>query len=119
MLKGNIIFLDDTPALAVTVGIGEDVKAPRDLAALEKNGWVIDDSLTMVYKAWLAGKRQGDIPTDSRFEDWVDNVAEIDARPSRKQIEQAVLMGAMDQAQADKLYAYIEAEEGEAPAPPA
>lgn len=119
MIKGNVIFLDDSPVLPVTIGVGEDVKAPRDLAAMEKAGWVIDDGVRMSYKAWLAGKRQGDIPVDSKFENWIDNVAEIDMLPTRKQVEQAVLMGSMDQEQADKLLAYIEADEGEAVAPPA
>ena len=119
MIKGNVTFLDGSPALGVTIGVGEDVKAPRDLAAMEKSGWVIDDGITMTYKAYLAGRRQGDIPQNIKFEDWVDNVAEVDLRPSRKQIEQAVAVGTMDAEQAEKLLAFMEAEEGEAPARPA
>lgn len=120
MIKGTISFLDGSNALGVTIGLGEDIKAPRDLAALEKQGWVIDDSMTMAYKAWLAGKRQGDIPADSKFESWIDNIAEIDVKPSRRQVEQAMAMGAMDQEQGAKLLAFIEADyAGEAVAPPA
>ena len=119
MIKGVITFLDGKPSLGVTIGLGEDIKAPRDLAAMEKSGWIVDDGMTAAYKAWLAGKRQGDIPTDSRFEQWVDSVAEVDLKPSRKQIEAAVAMGAMDAEQAEKLLAYIEADAaGEAVAPP-
>lgn len=118
MIKGTIVYLDNTPAIGVTIGLGEDVKAPRDLAAFEKQGWVIDDALTTSYKAFLAGRRQGDIPTDTKFEVWIDNVAEVDLRPSRKQIEQAVALGAMEVDQADKLLKFIEADEqGEAQAP--
>lgn len=118
MIKGSIKFHDGS-AIPVTIGVGEDVKAPRDLAALEKQGWVIDDGITATYKAWLAGKRQGDIPRDSRFEEWVDGVVELELLPTKKQVEQAVLMGAMEQDQADKLLTLIEAEQGEAQAPPA
>ena len=42
-----------------------------------KEGWVIDDALTASYKAFLAGRRQGDIPADVKFEKWIDNVAGI------------------------------------------
>lgn len=108
MIKGVITFLDGAQPVGVTIGLGEEVKAPRDLAAFEKNGWVIDDALTTVYKAWLAGKRQGDIPTDSKFESWVDNVAEVDLKPSRKQIEAAVALGKMDAEEAEKLLAFFE-----------
>ena len=118
MIKGTITFLDGSAALGVTIGLGEDVKAPRDLAALEKAGWVIDDNLTIAYKAYLAGKRQGDITADVKFENWVDNVAEVDLRPSRRKIEEAVAVGAMEQEQADKLIALYEASDaGEAVAP--
>lgn len=119
MIKGVITFLDGKPSISVTIGMGEDIKAPRDLAALEKQGWVIDDNMTATYKAFLAAKRQGDLTTDTRFEQWVDNVAEVDLRPSRKQVEQAVALGSMDQEQAEKLLAFIEADNtGEAVAPP-
>jgi len=103
MLKAVITFHDGSKALAINIGFGEEVKAPRDLAALEKSGWVIDDNVTLAYKAYLAGKRQGDIAKDVRFEDWVDNVDEIDARPSRKQIDAAVALGEMTAEQADML----------------
>jgi hypothetical protein len=115
MIKGTITFLDGATPIGVTIGLGEDVKAPRDLAALEKAGWVIDDSISTAYKAWLAGKRQGDIPADSKFDSWVDNVAEVDLKPSRKQIEAAVALGRMEQDEAEKLLAYFESDDsGEA-----
>lgn len=118
MIKGTITFLNGSAPIGITIGVGEDIKAPRDLAALEKAGWVIDDNITTAYKAYLAGRRQGDITSDIKFEDWVDNVAEVDLRPSRKQIDQAVAIGAMDKDQADKLIAFIEADDlGEAKAP--
>jgi hypothetical protein len=120
MIKGSILFIDNSPALAVTIGVGEDIKAPRDLAALEKQGWIIDENISTAYKAFLAGKRQGDIPGSVKFEDWIDNVAEVDLRPSRKQIETAVAIGTMDEDQAERLIAFIEADAlGEAQAPPA
>lgn len=116
MIKGTITYHDGT-AIGITIGLGEDVKAPRELAALEKQGWVITDDITAAYKAYLAGKRQGDIGADVKFETWSDSVLEVDLRPNRKQIEQAVAIGAMDQEQADKLIAFIEADaKGEAPA---
>lgn len=117
MIKGTIEY-HDGKRTAVTIGLGEDVKAPRDLAALEKSGWVIDDNVTTAYKAYLAGKRQGDISTETRFEAWIETVAEVDLKPSTKQIEQAVIIGTMDREQADKLLALYEAESGEAEAPP-
>jgi hypothetical protein len=118
MIKGTVRFYDEKqPPLYVVIGTGEDVKAPRHLSLLEQQGWIIDDNVTMTYKAWLAGKRQGDIPADSKFEDWSDTVAEIDLRPSVKQIEQAVALGTMDRESADKLIAVIEAEQGEASGP--
>ena len=117
MIKGVITYLDGKPATAITIGLGEEVKAPRDLAALEKSGWVIDDSLATAYKAWLAGKRQGDIPAESKFEVWVDNVAEVDLKPSRKQIEAAVALGKMEEEEAEKLIAFFESDDlGEAEA---
>lgn len=117
MIKGVVTFYENTGTapLAVTIGTAEDIKAPRDLAALEKQGWITDSNeFTMTYKAWLAGKRQGDIPADSKFLDWVDTVQEFDLKPTRKQIEQAVLVGQMTQEQADGLLKAIEVEEGEA-----
>lgn len=104
MLRATVTFFDGS-SLAVNIGYGEEVKAPRDLAGLEKQGWVIDDNVSLAYKVYLAGKRQGDISKEVRFEDWVDNIDEIDARPTRKQIEQAVALGAMTQEQADALLA--------------
>lgn len=114
MIKGVITFLDGSRAIGVTIGLGEDVKAPRDLAAFEKQGWVITDDISTAYKAWLAGRRQGDISADSKFETWVDNVAEVDLKPTRKQIEAAVALGRMEPEEAEKLLAYFESEsEGE------
>lgn len=118
MIKGTIEYFDGA-RIAVTIGVGEDIKAPRDLAALEKSGWVIDDNTTAAYKAFLAGKRQGDISTDTKFEAWIDMVVEVFLKPSAKQIEQAVIIGSMDREQADQLIALYEADDaGEAKAPP-
>jgi hypothetical protein len=118
MIKGVITYLDGTTPTGITIGLGEEVKAPRDLAALEKAGWIIDDNISTAYKAWLAGKRQGDIPADSKFETWVDNVAEVDLKPSRKQIEAAVALGRMDADEAEKLLKFFEGDDtGEAVAP--
>jgi hypothetical protein len=118
MLKGVISFYDGSPSLTVVMGLGEDLKAPRDLAALEKQGWIINDEIELAYKAFLAGKRQGDIDSGVKFEDWAATVGEIDARPSRKQIEQAVALGGMTQEQADALLStYGDDGEGEAVTP--
>lgn len=118
MIKG-IVSLYDGTSTHVTIGTSEDVKAPRGLAALEKQGWVIDDDITISYKAWLALKRQGDVAQDVKYEDWVDNVESVDLRPQPKQLEQLVLMGQMTREQADGLLAVFEAEEGEAKGLPA
>lgn len=112
-LNGTINYFDGTRT-AVTIGVGEQVKAPRDLAALEKQGWVVDDSMKVTYQAFLAAKRQGDLDVSVKFEDWVDGVTDVDLRPSRKQIEQAVALGSMDADQAEKLLAVLEDDEGEA-----
>lgn len=119
MLRATIRFYDNQTPINVVMGVGEDVKAPRALAALEQQGWVVDDDFALTYKAWLAAKRQGDLPADSKFEDWVDSVAEIDARPSIKQIEQAVALGNLERDKADRLIAVLESDEGEAEALPA
>ena len=121
MLKAVISFYDTaTPRIAVNIGTGEDVKAPRALAALERDGWVIDENVTIAYKAWLAAKRQGDLPTESKFEEWIDTVSDLDVQPSAKQMKQAVALGKMTQEEADRLVKALEVEdEGEAPAPPA
>jgi hypothetical protein len=119
VIKATINFLSGVPSVGVTIGVGEDIKAPRDLAALEKQGWVVDDGMTITYKAWLAGKRQGDIQSDSKFETWIDDVSEVDVKPSRKQIEQAVALGSMTAEQGEALLQIIEDEPGEADAPPA
>ncbi len=117
MIKAIVSFYDGTEAKMVTIGTGEDIKAPRGLAVLEKDGWPIDEDLRLAYKAWLGLKRQGDIPADSKFESWVDNVEAIDLRATEKQIEQAVLLGEMSRDQADKLLALYEADMGEAQGP--
>lgn len=119
MLKATISFYDGRPALGVTIGTAEDIAAPRALAALEKQGWVIDEDVTLAYKAWLAAKRQGDVEGAAGFDAWIGGVENIEAVPSVKQIEAAVALGTMDRAQADKLIAYIGATSGEAGAPPA
>lgn len=114
MIKATVNFYDAaaTP-LAVVIGTGEDVKAPRQLAALEKQGWVITDDTTIAYKAYLAGQRQGDIAREVTFEAWIETVSEIEARPSKKQIEQAVALGNMEREQADALLAMMEQDSGE------
>lgn len=113
-VNGIINYLDGSK-VAVTIGVGEQVRAPRDLAALEKQGWVVDENISLVYQAFLASKRQGDIDTDTKFEAWVDGVADFDLRPSKKQLDQAVALGKMDADQAEKLLALVEDDaEGEA-----
>lgn len=120
MINATIRYYDASSPVAVVIGTGEDVKAPRALKELEKQGWVVDEALTMTYKAFLAGKRQRDIPADTQFTDWVDTVLEVDLRPTRKQVEQAVALGEMDRDKADRLLELMAAEEeqGEAGAPP-
>jgi len=118
MLKAVVSFYDNTTPISVVLGLGEDLKAPRDLAALEKQGYVITDEIELAYKAFLACKRQGDLSKDVTFEDWSTTVSEIDARPTLKQIEQAVILGSMTQEQADLLIAtYGDDGEGEVVAP--
>lgn len=114
MLKAIVRFYDERQPLPVVIGTGEDVKAPRDLAVMQEQGWVVDDNTTTTYKAFLAAKRQGDVPADSKFEKWLDEVVEIEVRPSVKQIEQAVTLGSMEREQADKLIAALGLDEGEA-----
>lgn len=103
MIKATIKFYGNDSLTPVTIGTGEDVAAPRGLAALEKAGWPKDDNTTLAYKAWLAGKRQGDIPADSNFEDWVKTVEEIDLKLTAKQIEESHLAGNLTREQADYL----------------
>lgn len=118
MLKAVVTFYDNAEPLAVAIGYGEDVKAPRDLSTLEKQGWIVDENVELAYKCLLAAKRQGDVPADTKFESWVDRIAEIDARPSEKQLRQAVALGGMTQEQADLLRAsYGDDAEGEAETP--
>lgn len=118
MIKG-IITYHNGDRVAVNIGTGEDVKAPRDLAALEAQGWVVDEEFSATYKAFLAGKRQGDIPAETKFEAWVDEVAEVDLRPSKKQFDQAVALGRMTREEADALMEVLGEDEGEAGTPPA
>lgn len=103
MIKGTIKFLDATPNLGITAGVGEDLKSAREIAALEKQGYIFDETLTMTYKAWLAGKRQGDIAADSTFEDWVSNVAEFMVMPSERDLNFAVASGKMTREEADSI----------------
>lgn len=119
MIRATISYYDGRPALGVVIGTAEDIAAPRQLAALEKQGYVVDDDFTLAYKAWLAAKRQGDAVAGAGFDAWIEGVESIDAVPSVKQIEAAVALGTMDREQADKLIAYIGATSGEAVAPPA
>lgn len=121
MIRGVVTFYENTgkAPLAVVIGVAEDLKAPRDIAALEKQGWVVDDGFVATYKAFLAGRRQGDIALDEAFTSWFETVQEIDMRPSRKQVEQAVALGKMNADDGERLIALIEAEQGEAQAPPA
>lgn len=116
MIRARVHF-HDGQSLAVVIGTGEDVKAPRALASMENAGWVIDDTLTMAYKSWLAGRRQGDIALDSTFETWVDNVSDLELRPTEKQIEQAVTLGNMSREEGDKLLALLGDDQGEVNAP--
>lgn len=117
MIKGIVHYYDGRESQAVVIGTGEDVKAPRDLAVLEQQGWVIDDTVSTTYKAWLALKRQGDVASDSKFDIWLDSVSEVEVRPTLKQIEQAVTLGTMERDQADKLIAVLGITEGEASGP--
>jgi hypothetical protein len=121
MLKAIITFheKEQREPLAVVMGASEDVRAPRGLEALTKTGLVVDDAVTLLYKAYLAGQRQGDI-SNVGFESWADTVLDIDPRPSRKQIRESVLLGTLKQAAADGMIALLDSEEaeGESPAPP-
>lgn len=120
MIKGSIKFLNGTPDIGFVAGTGEDLKSGREIATLEKQGYVFDDALTATYKAWLAAKRQGDITGDSNFTDWVENVAEVIVKPSSKDIDFAVASGKMTREQADAYLELMESDEqGEAVAPPA
>ena len=106
----RVHYLDGTEVAAV-IGTGEQIRAPRDLAAMERAGWVIDDTIRLTYQAWLALRRQGDETGPSgppAFEAWCDRVAEVDAIPTRKQIEEAVAMGAMKRKAADRILALYE-----------
>ncbi len=116
MIKGIISYYDGKRT-AVTCGPGEDVRAPRELKALEASGWVIDEQVETYYKAFLAARRQGDVPKDTDFIDWIDSVEEIDLRPTAKQIEQAVAFGSMTREQADGLLKVLGDVEGEAGQP--
>lgn len=120
MIKGTIKFLDNSADIGVIAGVGEDLKSTREIAQLEKQGYVFDDTLTMTYKMWLAGKRQGDISVDTNFTDWVENVAEVMVKPSSKDLDFAVASGNMTREQADAIINLMESDEqGEAVAPPA
>lgn len=121
MIRGTITFYPETglAPVAVTIGVAEDMKAPRDLKALADAGWDANDNFAAVYKAFLAGRRQGDIAVDVKFTDWLDKVQDVDLRPSRKQIEQAVALGQMTEEDGEKLIALYEDDQGEALAPPA
>lgn len=112
MLKINVTFYPESgiaPAL-VLAGQGEDVRAPRELARIEREGWVVDDNVTVSMKAYLAARRQGSISTDMSWEAWVDAVAELDVELTDKQIQQAVIAGRMTQDQAEQLKALRSAE---------
>lgn len=113
MIKATVKFYAEQTPLAVVIGTGEDVKAPRQLAALEKQGWVITDDTTIAYKAYLAGQRQGDIAKEVTFESWIETVSEIEAKPTRKQIEQAVALGNMKPEQGERLLAVMGDDSGE------
>lgn len=119
MIRATVSFHDGRTPLGVVIGTSEDVAAPRQLASMEKQGYVVDDDFTLAFKAWLAAKRQGDQSAHAGFDQWIATVENIEALPSVKQIEQAVALGTMDRAQADKLIAYIGQAQGEAVAPPA
>lgn len=112
MIKGNIKYHDGV-STPIVIGTSEDVKAPRGLASLEKSGWPIDENTTIAYKAWLAAKRQGDISTESKFEEWVDTVEDVDLQPTPRQLEEQVALGNMSREQADRLLALIGADSGE------
>lgn len=119
MIRATITFHDGRAPLGVVIGTSEDIAAPRQLDAMAKSGFVIDEDFTLAFKAWLAAKRQGDTFAKAGFDAWIESVENIEALPSKKQIEAAVALGTMDRDQADKLLAYIGQAEGEAVAPPA
>lgn len=120
-----LISFYDAPPVAVTIGQGEDVKAPRDLRAMEQDGWVIDEAVEVTYKAFMAGRRIGAVDKEAKFDEWVDTVKDLDLRPSAKQIDAAVALGTMTAEQGANLKAYLEsndegasASEGEGAARP-
>lgn len=104
MLKAVVTYWPTTGLDPITVVMGnsEDVAAPRGLKALEKSGLVINDDVETAYKAFLAGKRQGDI-VNIGFEAWSETVEEIDPRFSEEQLAYAVATGSMKPEQADGL----------------
>jgi hypothetical protein len=104
------------PEYIVAIGVGEDMVAKRDLRG---KSW--DDDETLVYKAWLAAKRQKVISCESSmtaFEAWVATVSEVDVILTRKMIDQSLAAGQVSAAEADAAYALVEEDsEGESQAP--
>lgn len=119
MIKATVSYFDGRPAQPVVIGQAEEVFAPRGLAALGKQGLVLDEGGVLTFKAFLALKRQGDIDANTQFEEWASQVEELDVKPTRKQLEAQVLTGALTQEQADGLLALYGDAEGEVKAQPA
>jgi hypothetical protein len=113
MLKATVDFYDpSTPPLVVSIGTGEDVRAPRELAALERGGWVVDPNVTLAMKAFLAAKRQGDVDPATGFDAWVETVAGIDVELTDKQLDQAVIAGQLTAEQVGQIKSMREVDSG-------
>lgn len=123
MATHGIVTHCDGRTYHVLLGLGEDVAAPRHIAALVKAGWPeFDTTQTAAVKAWLAGRREGHIDKTLSFEGWAETVRDLELVASRRQTEQALAAGAITPDMADLLLARadeLEAAQGEAAAPPA
>jgi hypothetical protein len=120
LLTVEIRFLDPGAAPSrVVIHPGDQMRSKRELAGKP----YADEDYALMHQAYLACRRlrlaPSDVPTSTGFDAWIDTVAEIEPRPTLKQVERLARMGEITRDAADALIEEIRVsgDPGESPTP--
>lgn len=105
--KGKIVYTDGTSD-KVVLNAGDGIRAKRE--AEKKDGLIKagENDELLLYRAYLAAKRDGLRGTDLEFIKWCDQVAEFDLGLTDEMIDKMLVSGEATPEQADVMRKYVD-----------